>query len=126
MNCRDDFGVGAERQHHDGNAMAHNDGKILAQSRVGPMTDKIDRVRGGAALQLAFDLAEVCVESRGRAGIERRQGADDSGAALRDDEIRRGGDEHRPGHDGKRELGHQLRGEVRIAAHFEDRKAMRP
>ena len=58
----DDLGIGAQRQHHDGNAAPDDDGEIVAQTGVGAMADKIDRVRDGAVLQIALDLGEIVVE----------------------------------------------------------------
>ncbi len=126
VNRRDDLRIRSQSEHDDGRAMFDDHGEIVCEPRIGAMADEIDGVGRGAAGELVPDAREILVELHRRARIERGHGADDSGAALRDEQRRRGGDEHRAGHDGQREPGAQPRGELRIAAHAISRNVTKP
>ena len=74
--------------------------EVSAFSRSG---DGTVRVLGPVGRQLALDARQPRRQLGRRARVEGREGADDSGLALRDDELGTGCDEHRRRHDGQGE-----------------------
>src|SRR3546814_6837964 len=71
------------------------------------------------------DPRQILVERLGAPRVERRHRADDPRLTLRDDKLRRRGDEHRPRHDRKAEAGLEPGGEGGIG-HSPLRQAIRP
>ncbi len=75
----------------------------MLEASVGLVADLVDserrddlvRVRGLVGGELHLDTDDPLVEEFRRPRIQRRKGADDSGLALRDDEIGSGDNEHR-------------------------------
>ena len=83
---------GLQARDHDRYAMPRADFEVGRQPRVAVVDDQIHRVWRRAARRGAsggFDVRQPFVQQIRRSCIEGWKGADDSGAALRDDQFRR-------------------------------------
>ena len=95
----------AQRGDHYGRLVFHAECQVLLEPVVRPVHDLVDgegrrrAFRMGAVMGREFfgDTRQPFVQQRDRPRIERREGADDAGFALGDDEIRIGNDEKRRG-----------------------------
>jgi hypothetical protein len=116
-------GVRGERQHDDRDLVLQDDIEIGGEPLVALVRDEIDAP--GLRADACRNAREILVERFGAPRIERGHRADDSGVALRDDEIGRRGEEHRPRHDREAEAGFEPGGEADIR-HAAPRQAIRP
>jgi hypothetical protein len=86
----------------------HADLDVVREAVVRLVHDLVDGDRADLRLSgwrpgnrpARLQVGQPGVEQLGRAGVQRREGADDAGLALRRDQRRAAGDEHRRGDDG--------------------------
>ena len=111
-----DLFTGTERGDDDRHLVADHLGEVLLEAIVRSVDDEVDRERSGRLLRIRRsvggvrlgDLIEPVGQLRGRTGIERREGPNDSGLALSLDQFGPRGDEHGGADDGQTELGAQI------------------
>lgn len=85
------------------------DGQVALPAGVAGVDDEVDAIgrddgmrrRPARARQLVFDARDPRVQLFLRPGVERREGADDAGAALRRHQVRAGDQEHGSADDGQ-------------------------
>ena len=93
----------AERGDDDRHPVADADLQVVLQPGVAAMDDLVDRERRGRALRMArvplrqrvLDAADPLRQHLLRPRVQRGEGADDAGRALRDHQVRIGDDEQR-------------------------------
>ncbi|MNR13215.1 hypothetical protein D3C85_1296100 [compost metagenome] len=93
----------ADRSDDDGHPVAHHTIEVGLLTRVGAMQDQVDAKGCGAVLgmggvvlgKFCRDLSQPLLQRRLRPCIERRERTHHPGLALRDDQLRGTGQEHR-------------------------------
>ena len=94
--------LGPQRSDHDRHLVLHAQFQVVLQAVIGAVHDLVDRKRRRGSVgigrvpsrQLRGDLLQPFFQLLRRPGIQRREGADDTGLALGDDQVRIGDDEH--------------------------------